>query len=407
MKLSIIVIGDELLLGRVSDTNSSLIARTFEPLGWEITGIRTVGDSAEAISDAVATAMGEADLVISTGGLGPTRDDITKNVLMELFGGHLVEDQAVLDNLMKVFRRRGLEMNALTRSQAMVPDTCRVIINRYGTAPLMHFCKGGKSYIAMPGVPFETRGMLADVLALAQELYGRHKVAKRYEITVYGITESSLAEHLATYEDSLPAGAHLAYLPSAGRVVLRLDTRGIDDDRYVGLCSRLRDAVGPWYVGEGMLTPAAMVLSALRSRSLTLCTAESCTGGGVARAVTSVAGCSDVYKGGVVAYCNELKINILNVSPDTLAHKGAVSEDTVRQMCRGAIRVTGADCAVATSGIAGPGGATPDKPVGTVWICAQTPSETKTQLLHLDGDREAVMDSAVARALMLLMSIIK
>lgn len=407
MRLSIIVIGDELLLGSVRDTNSSLIARTFEPLGWEITGVRTVGDSAGAISEAVSAAMAEADMVISTGGLGPTRDDITKNVLMEIFGGRLVRNDDVLENLEEVFRRRGLTMNALTQSQAMVPDSCRVIVNRYGTAPIMHFCKGGKSYVAMPGVPYETRGMLPDVVAMAQNLYGRQKVARRYEITVYGIPESALAEHLAQYEDALPAGAHLAYLPSAGRVVLRLDTRGLADDVYAALCDGLRKAVEPWYVGTGMLTPAAMVLESLCARSMTLCTAESCTGGRVAGAITAVAGCSDVFCGGIVAYSNDVKIKVLGVGEDTLSHQGAVSEDTVIEMCEGACRVTGADCAVATSGIAGPTGGTPDKPVGTVWICARTPDRIKTQELHLDGDREAIMDSAASRALMLLMSVIK
>lgn len=407
MRLSIIIIGDEILLGRVTDTNSGLIARRFSDMGWQVVSVRTVGDDAAAIESALEGAMAESDLVVSTGGLGPTRDDITKGVLMNVFGGELHYDADVAANVERIFAERGLVLNDLTRSQAMVPTTCRVIQNRYGTAPLMWFENDGKVLVAMPGVPFETRGMLPEVADAVEKHFGSAGRTLHREFTVTGITESALAERLAEYEVSLPAGYKLAYLPSPGEIVLRLDGR-LDDgtENFETCAAALVKALGDRLAGTGKVLPAQMLLHRLREKGFTLATAESCTGGNIAHLITSTAGCSDVYVGGVVSYCNEVKMNVLGVSVETLSTVGAVSQETVRQMAAGACRVCEADCAVATSGIAGPGGAVPGKPVGTVWIAAKTPTAAIEKLCHFSGDRQAVVERASAAAIMLLQELL-
>lgn len=406
MNLSIIIIGDEILLGGVTDTNSGLIARKFTADGWNVRRIRTVSDKADDIEAAIRESLAESELIITTGGLGPTRDDITKPVLARIFGGTITEDASVLENVKRIFDERGLELNELTRTQALVPDSCRVIQNKYGTAPLMWFEKEGRVLIAMPGVPFETRGMLDEVACEVYQHFGHGGRAAHREFTVCGICESALAERLAAFEDSLPANYKLAYLPNPGEIVMRLDAdfSSCPDEsaRFDEYASRFEEAVGEYLVGRGKLTPAELVLAKLRRHGYKIATAESCTGGNIAHLITSVAGCSDVMLGGVVSYCNEVKMNVLGVNADTLERYGAVSEGTVRQMAEGVRRVMGADCAVATSGIAGPGGAVPGKPVGTVWIAAATPEGVKAECFHFRGDRQSVIDRASARALTML-----
>lgn len=403
MKLSIIIIGDEILLGRVTDTNSGMIARAFSDRGWQVAGVRTVGDDAGAIRGAVEASLAESDLVISTGGLGPTRDDITKAVLMQTFGGELTEDAAVAANVEQIFARRGLQLNELTRRQALVPSSCRVIMNTLGTAPLMWFERDGRVLVAMPGVPFETRGMLPEVQRLAAAHFGPADHIYHREFTVTGITESGLAERLKLYEDALPQGYKLAYLPSAGEILLRLDSPAgadaIDFDNYAAI---LRHALGRYLAAEGKATPAELLLTLLRSKGYTLATAESCTGGNIAHSITAIAGCSDVYRGGVVSYANEVKSGVLGVAAGDIGRYGAVSESVVRQMAEGAARVCGADCAIATSGIAGPGGDTTDKPVGTVWMAVHTPAGTTSAVRCFAGDRAAVIDRATATAIAML-----
>lgn len=407
MNLSIIIIGDEILLGRVTDTNSGLIARRFSESGWQVKGVRTVGDDRAAICSAVEASLAESDLVISTGGLGPTRDDITKFALMDIFGGTLRHNSDVAANVERVFRERGLQMNELTRRQALVPDTCRVIENTLGTAPIMWFNKGGKVLVTMPGVPFETRGMLPAVVARVEEHFGSAGRTMHREFTATGITESGLAEHLSAFEDSLPEGYKLAYLPSTGEIVLRLDGRPDDSaENFEAVAASLTSALGGYLAGTGKIMPAQMALHKVRARGYTLATAESCTGGNIAHLITEIAGCSDVFRGGVVSYANGVKNGVLGVEAATLESCGAVSQETVRQMAAGACRACGADCAVATSGIAGPGGAVPGKPVGTVWIAARTPDAAIEKECHFSGDRRAVIDRASATALLLLASLL-
>ncbi len=409
MKLSIIIIGDEILLGRVTDTNSGLIARTFAADGWQVNRIRTVSDKAEAIRDAIIESLSESELVVTTGGLGPTRDDITKPVMTEIFGGELVMNEDVSRNIEHIFELRKLTLNELTRQQAMVPTSCRVIQNRLGTAPLMWFEKDGHVLVAMPGVPFETRGMLPEVASEVKAHFGRGGVVLHREFTVSGISESALAEQLAPFEDSLPSFVKLAYLPNPGELVMRLDadyTNEGNPNTFEALCDSFKTALGDKLVAEGKLSPAELLIHKLRKNGYTFASAESCSGGNIAHLITAIAGCSDVMMGGVVSYSNDVKHRILGVSLDDLNTHGAVSEPVVRQMAEGVRRVTGATCSVATSGIAGPGGGSPEKPVGTVWIAASTPTTTISKCFYFGGDRQAVIDRASAQALMLLTSIL-
>lgn len=407
MNLSIIIIGDEILLGRVTDTNSGLIARTFTPMGWEIKRIRTVGDNGADIAAAINESLAESELVITTGGLGPTRDDITKGVMMDIFGGSLVHNAEVAANVEAVFARRQLKMNELTASQAMVPSSAKIIENLAGTAPIMVFERQGRMLVAMPGVPAETRGMLPSVAKAIAERFGNQELTPRREFTVTGIIESALAQRLAPFEDAMPAHFKLAYLPSAKRILLRLEgARGTTQELFEAQCAKLVEALGEYLSAQGDVSAAALLLDKLRKNKLILATAESCTGGNIAHLLTLVPGSSDVFAGGVVSYANEVKSGVLGVDPQTLANEGAVSEATVRQMLEGAKRACGAQCVVATSGIAGPGGAVPGKPVGTVWIGASTPRATDVRLWHFGGDRQAVIDRASATALDMLLRLL-
>lgn len=404
MRLSVIIIGDEILIGQVTDTNSGSIARTFGPAGWEIASVTTVGDNAADITAAVGRALDSSDLVITTGGLGPTKDDITKTVLMQIFGGHLVKDDRVTENICRVFALRHLQLNASTEAQALVPSSCHVIQNLYGTAPIMCFEKDGRMLISMPGVPFETEGMLPEVADYVHSRFAPDELRLHRSVMVAGITESALSEHLTDFEASLADGLHLAYLPTPGLIRLRLDgtghAAGDIADRFDRAYDRLIDILGPLTIFRGDADAATIVLDTLRRRGLTLATAESCTGGNIAHLITSIAGSSDVFVGSVVSYSNDVKHRLLGVSTDYLATHGAVSQQVVEQMALGACRATGAHCAVATSGIAGPGGAVDGKPVGTVWMAWAIDGHVSSQLFHLPGNRSRVIGRASTEALL-------
>ena len=406
MDLSIIIIGDEILIGQVTDTNSGYIARRLGPHGWDLKRVLTVGDNAADIRAAIETCMADSRLVITTGGLGPTKDDITKAVMTDIFGGELKADPEVSANIRRVFERRGLQLNALTESQALVPTSCRVIQNIYGTAPIMWFEHDDRVLIAMPGVPFETEGMIDGGVGDAiSECFTPGMSIAHHTMMVSGITESGLARELDSFEASLPEGVHLAYLPTPGLIRLRLDGHSAEGDisetveRYA---AALKERLGKLLVYDGDATAAMMAIEALRRRGLTVATAESCTGGNIAASITAVAGCSDVYLGSVVSYANEVKINVLGVPASDIEAHGAVSREVVVAMARGAARVTGADCAVATSGVAGPGGGSPDKPVGTVWTAVHTPEGTEAFVSHYPGNRQRVINRAVTEALLAL-----
>jgi nicotinamide-nucleotide amidase len=413
MDLSIIIIGDEILLGQVNDTNSGFIARNLAVQGWKTVGIETVGDNGDDIRAAICRAMAKSDLIITTGGLGPTKDDITKPIMLEIFGGEMYRNAEVTANIERVFKLRGLKMNTLTADQALVPSSCRVIQNRLGTAPIMWFERDGKVLVTMPGVPFETEGMLVDaVIPAINARFNSDIIQFHHTLMVAGITESNLALHLTDFEDSLAEGLHLAYLPKPGLIRLRLDGIAKADDlafeaKYNATLDRLRSTLGDLMIYDGDATPAEIALHLLRERGMTLATAESCTGGNIAHEITLIAGSSDVFNGSVVSYSNAAKRDALGVKAATLDAHGAVSEPTVIEMAEGVRRALHADFAVATSGIAGPGGGTPDKPVGTVWTAVATPKGTVTRLLHLPGNRQRVINRTTTEVLLDLIAQIR
>lgn len=411
MRLSIIVIGDEILIGQVTDTNSGAVARMFGPMGWTVRNIYTIGDGYDEIFETVNRAMDESDLVITTGGLGPTKDDITKGVMTDIFGGELIHDPAVTENIHEVFSKRGLKMNPLTEAQAMVPSSCRVVQNRFGTAPVMWFERGGKVLVSMPGVPFETEGMLPEVARLVKERFHADETLLHHSLMVAGITESALAQHLADFEDSLGQGLHLAYLPTPGLIRLRLDGRGTDGSgielRFDEAVNRLKSRLGDLMIYDGDATAAEILLRKLADRKLTVATAESCTGGNIAHRLTSIPGSSESFLGGVVSYANEVKSGVLGVNPADIEAHGAVSREVVEQMAVGACRATGARCSMATSGIAGPGGGSDDKPVGTVWMAWAVDGHVESRVFHFPGNRSRVIDRATTEALLGLLAMIK
>lgn len=410
MNVEIIVIGDELLIGQVTDTNSGWIARELNHIGWEVTEITTVRDRSREITDALNSSFGRVDVVLMTGGLGPTKDDITKQTLCDYFGGKLVFDESVFANVEAIFRRRKLTMNDSTRNQAYVPNVCTVIQNSVGTAPVMWFERNGKVLVSMPGVPTEMKTVMKEaVISRLREYFQDHSSILHRTCLVKDFTESRLSETLSDFEAQLPACIKLAYLPTPGVIRLRLTARGdeesylqkiIDDEFF-----KLRTILGSHLFCGSDTTLAGVLGSILTERGETLATAESCTGGNIAHEITRVAGSSVYFKGSVVAYSNEVKARVLNVSSETLSGFGAVSRETVLQMVSGVQRLLSSDCAIATSGIAGPGGGSVEKPVGTVWIAVRYGERSEAECFCFEGDREQVIARATQSALLMLIQL--
>ena len=410
MNVEIIVIGDELLIGQVTDTNSGWIARELNHIGWEVTEITTVRDRSREITDALNSSFGRVDVVLMTGGLGPTKDDITKQTLCDYFGGKLVFDESVFANVEAIFRRRKLTMNDSTRNQAYVPNMCTVIQNPVGTAPVMWFERNGKVLVSMPGVPTEMKTVMKEVvISRLREYFQDHSSILHRTCLVKDFTESRLSETLSDFEAQLPACIKLAYLPTPGVIRLRLTARGdeesylqkiIDDEFF-----KLRTILGSHLFCGSDTTLAGALGSILTERGETLATAESCTGGNIAHEITRIAGSSVYFKGSVVAYSNEVKTRVLNVSSETLSGFGAVSRETVLQMVSGVQRLLSSDCAIATSGIAGPGGGSVEKPVGTVWIAVRYGERSEVECFCFEGDREQVIARATQSALLMLIQL--
>lgn len=411
MLYSTIVIGDELLIGQVTDTNSGWIARHLAPFGWEPKNVKVIADDASEILHAIDEAFAVTDVVLMTGGLGPTKDDITKATLCRYFGGEMVFNEDVKRNVDAMFERRGLPMNQLTAAQAMVPSSCRVIQNEVGTAPIMWFEREGKVLVAMPGVPFETQAMMerAVIPQLIKHFHSDVDIEYR-TFVVIDYAESALAEKLDTFERQMPDYIHLAYLPKQGIIRLRLtgahhDPQVINEDME-RLSKQLHKILGKSIIADGDKSLSQIVGERLRELGLTLSTAESCTGGNVAHVITQVAGSSDYFMGSVVSYSNDVKHRVLGVDQGVLDTCGAVSQPVVEQMASGACHVCGTDCAVATSGVAGPGGGTPDKPVGTVWMAAKVGDIIMSQCHHMPGTRNQIIDRATTQVLIMLLKML-
>lgn len=410
MKAAILTIGDEILMGQITDTNSVYIARLLSESGIETCRMQSVPDQGDAIRHALDNLLSEADLLFITGGLGPTKDDITKKVLCDYFDDELVFDDQTYRHIESLLTHRQAPMNRLNRDQALLPRKAEILPNRKGTAAGMWFSQNGKQAISLPGVPFEMECLMdEEVMPRLHQRFPQIAMAYRMFI-VYNVAESALAEKLEAFENQLPEKMGLAYLPSPGYVKLRLTAKAAALPALETQAGRLESCLQSnryQYIipgGPQSDSLAAHIGSLLRRQGRSLSTAESCTGGYLAHLITAVPGSSDYYKGSVIAYSNEIKESILDVQSDTLRQQGAVSEETVIEMAQSVRRKFGTDYAISTSGIAGPGGGTPQKPVGTVWIAVATPRTCLTKLCRFSSDRERNIERASIQALGLLLT---
>ena len=404
---SIITIGDELLIGQVVDTNSAWIAQELNKIGVWVKRRVAVVDNKDEIIKALDNESKEASIILITGGLGPTADDITKPVLCEYFGGKMMVDENVLSHVKhlfeNIFRR---PMPAINLKQAEVPDVCTVIHNARGSAPGMWFEKEGKVFISMPGVPHEMKGMmLADVLPKLQQHFTLPFIIHKTLLTA-GVGESYLSDHIKDWEKQLPAHLKLAYLPNYGMVRLRLTASGKDKAALTQELEQQFEAVkklvSEWLVLDEDITMPLAIGRLLKDKKQTVGTAESCTGGYVAHLLTLEAGASAFYKGSIVCYDNEVKENVLHVKKETLQTFGAVSEEAVRQMASGALHALNTDYALAISGIMGPDGGTVEKPVGTVWVAVANNQKIITHKYNFRFDRPRNIELTATNSMNLL-----
>ena len=408
MKLEVLTIGTELLLGYTVDTNAAELGRALAAAGAEITRRTTVPDRPEAIRASVVEALDRTGFVITTGGLGPTRDDMTKTVVADLFGKRLLLDERLLANIRARFDRMGRPMPASNRTQAEVPEDAVILPNARGTAPgLWVEDARGRTVVLLPGVPREMQGLLVEEVLprIVARQGGDRRVVLSRTVRTTGVSESALAERVGPIEPDI-APLTLAYLPSVEGVDLRVTAWGLELEdaaaRLTAVVARLKVAVGEHGYGEDDADLAAVLLEALRRGRHRLAVAESCTGGMLGERITNIPGASDTFIGGVVAYADVIKTAALKVPLETLEAYGAVSEETVRAMAEGAQRLFSADCTIAVTGIAGPGGGTPEKPVGTVWLAARVHTTTRALKRVLPGDRDDVRRRAAQAGLDLL-----
>lgn len=407
MQVEIITIGDEILIGQIVDTNSAWMAAELNKAGFEVVQITSVHDNEKQITEALELALERAEVVLFTGGIGPTKDDITKLTLCRYFGAELIFDAQVYADIEKLLKNRMRAMNELTKTQAMVPDKAVIISNPIGTAPITWFYKGEKVVVSMPGVPYEMkRAMEFEIIPRLQQQFQPQAIVHK-TLLVTGYPESALALKIADWENALPEQIHLAYLPHFNIVKLRLSaaqddlmsTKNQIDRQVVLLKAILGDAV----IAEEDISLEELVGRHLRAAGKTLATAESCTGGHIAHRITTIAGSSAYFKGSVIAYSNEIKSRLLGVDEEVLNRHGAVSEEVVRQMALGVADKLSADYVIATSGIAGPDGGTDEKPVGTVWIAVGTKDSLVSRRFQFSLDRQLNIERTTQTALLMLM----
>ncbi len=408
---TIITIGDELLIGQVIDTNSAWMAQALNKIGISVIRRVAVGDQWDEIWDALDEESKKASIILITGGLGPTADDITKPLLCKYFGGKMVIHQPTLDHVTNIFetilKKPMIERN---RKQAEVPDNCTVLKNEKGTAPGMLFKKAEKTFISLPGVPHEMKWLMKqEVLPYIQSVFQTSFIEHRTLLT-FGIGESFLAEKIAETENALPAHIKLAYLPNYGLVRLRLSASGNNHTLILqeieAHFEALKKAVGHYLISDTDIPMEKIVGNLLIKNKSTLSTAESCTGGYIAHLLTSIPGASEFYKGSIVSYANEIKQQLLHVSENVLLNQGAVSEATVSKMASECLMMMNTDFCIAVSGIMGPEGGTLEKPVGTVWMAVANKNVVKTQLIHLRYDRERNISLTAMNALNFLRMLI-
>ena len=407
MTAKIISIGDELLIGQVVNTNAAWIAEQLNLIGIKVDEILAISDNGKEIERAVKYAISRHDLVITTGGLGPTKDDITKQCLASIFNAKLVLNETMLANNTAYFKARGYELTDINRKQAEVPDCCEVIENTCGTAPGMWFnTPNGGVLIAMAGVPYEMRTMMERDLIPRLKALNSGEIIIHKTIMTHGLGESFLSERIAAWEDALPSNFKLAYLPQPGILRLRLSAFGTDENVLNAEISKQLDElhclIPELIYGYDNESLESVVFRLLRDKKQTLSIAESCTGGYIAYRITSIPGSSSIFQGSVVAYDNNVKLNFLNVTLKTIEDFGSVSEPCVREMAEGAKKVFQTDYAIAVSGVAGPGGGTEEKPVGTVWIAVATPEKTVSKKFSYGDNRERNVLRACLSALNML-----
>ena len=407
MLAEIITIGDEILIGQIVDTNSAWMATLLNENGIKVFQITSVSDNKEHIITTLKEASERTDIILITGGLGPTNDDITKHTLCEYFNAKLRLDDSVLEDVTNIFKKFGREVTPINRKQAEIPENCIPLHNRNGTAPGMWFEEKGKVYVSMPGVPFEMKALMTNEVIPRLKKKFTLPVIIHKNVLTQGIGESMLAEKIADWETSLAQeNIKLAYLPSISVVRLRLSISGTDTDilneRINRKVEELQKIAGQHIYGYDDETLEGNVGGLLRQKKQTLSTAESCTGGYIAHRIVSVPGSSDYFKGAIVSYANEIKINELGVSKEVLDTYGAVSQQAVEQMASGVRKKLNTDYSIAVSGIAGPDGGTPEKPVGTVWIAIATPTKVFSRELHFGGDRERNIIATALTALNML-----
>ncbi|HXB12467.1 MAG TPA: competence/damage-inducible protein A [Bacteroidia bacterium] len=380
MLAEIITIGDEILIGQIVDTNSAWMGVCLNENGIKVHQITSVSDNKQHIIEALNAAIKRVDIILITGGLGPTRDDITKQTLSEYFNAKLVFNAEAFKDVEHVFKIRGREVTEINRKQAELPENCTALSNKNGTAPGMWFEEKGKVFVSMPGVPYEMKALMTNEVIPRLKKKFELPVIMHKTVLTQGIGESMLAEMIEAWEDSLAKeNISLAYLPSIGSVRLRLSTRGKDEaalkqtiDRKV---KELQALAGNYIYGYDNETLEGILGSILLQKKKTVSTAESCTGGYMAHMITSISGSSEYFKGSVISYADEVKINVLGVKAETIEKHGAVSQETVEQMAANVRKKLNTDYSIAVSGIAGPSGGTPEKPVGTVWIAIATPDK--------------------------------
>ena len=406
MIAEIITIGDEILIGQIVDTNSAWIAHELNNIGIRVKQISSVSDDGQHILTALAEACNRADIILITGGLGPTKDDITKKTIAEYFNANLVENAEALKNVTAIFSRFNRPLLEVNRQQALVPANCEVILNNNGTAPGMWFNENGKIYISMPGVPHEMMYMMEDSVLPKLKLSLKLPVIVHKTILTVGEGESFLAERIVDIEDALPGFIKLAYLPKLGQVRLRLSGYGEDEsfvkEKVNEYAARIIERVANVVAAEEDIPIEKAILNFMAPRGLTLSVAESCTGGYISHLITQHPGSSQVFLGGAVSYSYELKERILGVKNETLWQYGAVSMETVKEMVEGALLNFKSDYALAVTGIAGPDGGTPEKPVGTVWIAVASGEKQTIKKVVFGNKRKQNIERTAISALNML-----
>ncbi|HWK58172.1 MAG TPA: competence/damage-inducible protein A [Parapedobacter sp.] len=406
MQAEIITIGDEILIGQIIDTNSAWMAQQLNAIGIHVKQVSSVADHPADIIVALTLASGRADLIFITGGLGPTKDDVTKQTLSVYFGCGLRRDPDVLAHVESIFSRNGRPMLEMNRKQADVLDKSDVLFNAMGTAPGMWVTHKGKPYAIMPGVPFEMKHLMQErVLPRLRQMEGRQPLWHHTVLTA-GIGESFLAEKIADIESALPSHIHLAYLPKPGFVRLRLTATGANleilKQETAAVADQLKERLGDYFIANEDTLLEMLIRDFMQQRSLSLATAESCTGGNIARLITALPGSSSMFEGGAVTYSNAVKQAILGVKAETLETHGAVSEQTVREMASGAQNRFQVDYAIAVSGIAGPEGGTAEKPVGLVWIAVAGKTGVVAHKFLFGHDRAINIERSSVAALFML-----